>query len=237
MTGPSLQLDNVSLHLGGNCILKPLSTELEAGKLHMLIGPNGAGKTTLLKTMMGLMPHQGDVLRHWPAHTGSGSRQQLPAYIPQQPQFDAVLPVTVVDYLAANISSRPLFFRQSAAVLERVNALLQQVGMADKTDLQLGQLSGGERQRLMFAQALHRQASLWFLDEPMTGLDGEGQRTIADLIQQLRQAGTTLVMVHHDMDFVRQHADNVLLVDGGLKRAGTPASVLGDTATAVLEVA
>lgn len=229
--GPSIELNNVSLTLGGNQILAPITTELDAGKLHLLIGPNGAGKTSLLKTLLGLMPHKGDVSRRWP-----NPQKEQPAYIPQQPKFDAVLPVTIENYLAAIISPRPLFFRQPPQVHQRVQQLLAQVGLDKKADLQLGQLSGGERQRLMFAQALYRESSLWFLDEPMTGLDGEGQTLIAGLIDRLREQGTTLVMVHHDMNFVRQYADNVLLVDGGLKASGKPGQVLG-SATAALEVA
>lgn len=229
--GPSIQLDNVSLTLAGNQILAPITTELEAGKLHLLIGPNGSGKTSLLKTLLGLMPHKGNLSRCW-----ASADNTQPAYIPQQPKFDAVLPVTIENYLAAIISPRPLFFRQPPKVKNTISELLHRVGLENKKDLQLGQLSGGERQRLMFAQALYRESSLWFLDEPMTGLDGEGQMLIIELIDQLRAQGTTLVMVHHDMNFVRQHADNVLLINGGLKSVGTPAQVLGHD-TAVLEVA
>lgn len=220
--GPSIKLDAVSLVLAGNQILAPLSAELESGKLHLLIGPNGAGKTSLLKTLLGLMPHQGQIDRVW------ADKAQTPAYIPQQPKFDAVLPVTIEDYLMAIVSPRPLFFRQSQKACQQVKDLLARVGMADKSQLQLGQLSGGERQRLMFAQALHRESSLWFMDEPMTGLDDAGQALITDLINELRQQQCTLVMVHHDMDFVRQYADNVLLIDSGLRMAGTPQQVLGE---------
>jgi len=222
--GPKLTLENVSLTIGGNVILAPLSAELEAGKLHMLVGPNGAGKTSLLKSMLGLNPHKGEVLRHWPG------KAQTPAYIPQQPSFDAVLPVTIVDFLTAGISRKPIFFRQSPAVTQRIDELLQQVGLAGKAHLQLGQLSGGERQRLMFAQALARQSSLWFLDEPMTGLDTDGQQLVTDLLLQQRDAGHTLVMVHHDMRFVAQYADNVLVVDGGLARSGPADKVLDEQA-------
>ncbi len=231
MSGPSIQLTDVSLQLAGNTILAPLSATLEAGKLHLLVGPNGAGKTSLLKTMLGLMPHRGDVLREW-----SESKATKPAYIPQQPKFDAVLPVTIMDFMLATMSQRPLFFRQQKQVKQRALALLEKVGLEQKTALQLGQLSGGERQRLMFAQALHRETDLWFLDEPMTGLDGEGQRIITRLILDLRDQGATLVMVHHDMAFVREYADNVLLVDQGLKAQGNAAQVLGSK-TEALEVA
>lgn len=226
--GPSILLENVSLTLEGNQILAPISAEITAGRLHILVGPNGAGKTSLLKSLLGLMPHKGEITRHWPNQTSPlDSNKLLPAYIPQQPRFDAVLPVTTEDYLAAIISPRPLFFRQSSKVRKCVAALLEQVGLNDKSGLQLGQLSGGERQRLMFAQALYRNSTLWFLDEPMTGLDGDGQVLITELICQLKAKEHTLVIVHHDMTFVHQHADNVLLIDGGLKSMGTAHTVLG----------
>lgn len=226
--GPSIRLKNVSLTLAGNQILAPISAEITAGQLHMLVGPNGAGKTSLLKSLLGLMPHKGEITRHWSDQSSNGDTHTLlPAYIPQQPRFDAVLPVTIEDYMAAIISPRPLFFRQSADVRQRVATLLEHVGLSDKSGLQLGQLSGGERQRLMFAQALYRNSTLWFLDEPMTGLDGDGQVLITDLICQLKAKEHTLVMVHHDMAFVHQHADSVLLIDGGLKAMGTSQAVLG----------
>ena len=235
--GPSISLNNVSLTLAGNRILDPISVELAAGQLHMLVGPNGAGKTSLLKSLLGLMPHEGEINRHWPDPNGKGlNAVRMPAYIPQQPQFDAVLPVTIEDYMSAIISPRPLFFRQSAKVRHQVAELLEQLGLGDKAGLQLGQLSGGERQRLMFAQALFRQSSLWFLDEPMTGLDTEGQTLITELIGQFRDKRHTLVMVHHDMAFVRRYADNVLIINAGLEAMGPPQSVLA-TDTGVSEVA
>lgn len=224
MIGPSIILKDVSLTLNGNCILAPINTELAAGQLHLLIGPNGAGKTSLLKTMLGLQPHRGEIMRRWPDKKSAANKL---AYIPQQPLFDAVLPVTVADYLMATISKRPLFFKQSSTAHERVDVLLQQVGMGDKQQLQLGELSGGERQRLMFAQALHWDSPLWFMDEPMSGLDGEGQEIIIALINRLRAEGRTLVMVHHDMDYVRRYADNLLLIDGALKATGSAEQVLG----------
>lgn len=214
--GPAISMNNLSLAIGGNQILAPLSAELEAGLLHLLIGPNGAGKTSLLKSMLGLTPYKGEVLRHWP------EEQTLPVYIPQQPRFDQVLPVTIEDFLLAGISNKPVFLRSKRDELQKIESLLEQVGLQGKAQLQLGQLSGGERQRLMFAQALSRPASLWFLDEPMTGLDMDGQQLITDLILSLRQSGKTLVMVHHDMSFVAEHADNVLIIDGGLQSQGAP---------------
>jgi len=217
--GPAIRLQDVSLTIAGNNILTPLNAELSAGQMHLLIGPNGAGKTSLLKSMLGLKPHKGRIERVWP------EQSQRPAYIPQQPRFDQVLPVNINDFLSAGLSRKPVFFRRQAKVQKRITQLLEQVGLQGKGHLQLGQLSGGERQRLMFAQALSRPADLWYLDEPMTGLDADGQETITQLMLALREQGKTLIVVHHDMSFVEEHADNVLLINNGLVAMGPASSI------------
>lgn len=223
--GPSITLDNCSLSIAGNQILAPINAVLGAGQMHMLVGPNGAGKTSLLKSMLGLMPHKGHIERSWPAQSNGSNQPLRPAYIPQQPRFDQVLPVTIEDFLCAGLSRKPVFFRRKTKLLSQVDRLLLQVGLQGKAQLQLGQLSGGERQRLMFAQALSRPADLWFLDEPMTGLDSEGQTAITKLMLGLREQGKTLIVVHHDMEFVKAYADNVLLINGGLEAMGSMESV------------
>jgi len=220
MKGPSIVLDQLALQLNQIEILQPISTQLEAGKLHALVGPNGAGKSSLLKCLLGLLPHQGTIERHWP------SEPVTPAYLPQKAHFEPTLPVTIADYMAAAISRRPLFWRRKQQIRDQVSQLLEQVGLADRQQLKLGQLSGGEQQRLLFALALQQQTPLWFLDEPMTGLDTDAQQAIEQLLLDQRAQGSTLIMVHHDLEFVRRHADNVLMIAGGLTSSGTPAAVL-----------
>lgn len=224
MSAPSIKLTNVSLHLAGNQILDHVTCSLEAGKLHVLIGPNGAGKTSLLKTMLGLYPHQGKVEREW-----MGTRSPA-AYIPQQPKFDSVLPVTIQDYLIGCLSNRSLIFKPKTRQLKMIEPLLETVGLAGKEKLQLGKLSGGERQRLMFAQALSLNSPLWFLDEPTTGLDTQGIEFFTGFLARLKAERKTLIMVHHDMSFVEQWADNVLIIDGGLKKSGSPDEIFSSRA-------
>lgn len=216
MTAPSIRLQNVSLNMAGNQILDDVTCTLDAGRLHVLIGPNGAGKTSLLKTMLGLFPHHGKVERVWPGNPVPA------AYIPQQPRFDTVLPVTVRDYLIGCLSNRSLIFKPTKKQLKMIAPLLETVGLSGKEHLQLGKLSGGERQRLMFAQALSLNSPLWFLDEPTTGLDTQGIEFFTDVLARLKEEQKTLIMVHHDMEFVKSWADNILIIDGGLKSAGTP---------------
>lgn len=218
--GPQVELDNVSLHIDGTTILTPVSAVLGSGEIHAIIGPNGAGKTSLLKSILGLMPHKGDISLHWQ------KRKTRVAYIPQQPQFDQVLPVTITDFLSAGLTNFPVFWGRKKQTQAQVSQLLSQVGLEDKAHLPLGKLSGGERQRLMFAQALGQDADLWCLDEPMTGLDTNGQQLMSQVMLNLRMQGKTLVVIHHDMQFVNDIADNVLLINAGLVAQGKPQEVL-----------
>lgn len=90
--GPEISVNNLSLSLNGRTILAPVNAQLAAGQLHLLVGPNGAGKTSLLRSLLGLTAYRGEIIRHWPG------KAQRPVYIPQQPRFDQVLPVTCADF-------------------------------------------------------------------------------------------------------------------------------------------
>ncbi len=223
--GPAITLDNYSLSIGENTLLNPFDLTLEAGKLHLLTGPNGAGKSSLLKSIIGLMPHSGDIYLNWP------EQAQIPAYIPQLASFDAALPITIEDYLYASIQTRAFFLKKKKQQKQRLQQLLEEVGLEDKAQRKLGQLSGGERQRLLFARALAQKSTFWLLDEPMTGLDQKAQKQIERMILNLKEQGCTLLMVHHDQHFVRQHADHVLVINNGLEKYGSPEQIYGQQAS------
>lgn len=226
--GPSILLQGLALSLNRVSILQPIDGTFAAGKLHAIVGPNGAGKSSLLKCVLGLHPHSGDVFREWAGAPGPV------AYVPQQSQFEPSLPITINEFLLATFSRRPLWLPMKSAAKVRIDQLLAQVGLTGKGHLRLGQLSGGERQRLLLAQGLDQGSQLWCLDEPMTGLDQEGQEMVNRLLLQLRGQGATLLVVHHDMTWVRRYADRVWVIDGGLAAVGTPDEVFAD---AQLEVA
>lgn len=226
--GPSILLQGLALSLNRVSILQPIDGTFAAGKLHAIVGPNGAGKSSLLKCVLGLRPHSGDVFREWVGAPGPV------AYVPQQSQFEPSLPITINEFLLATFSRRPLWLPMKSAAKVRIDQLLAQVGLTGKGHLRLGQLSGGERQRLLLAQGLDQGSQLWCLDEPMTGLDQEGQEMVNRLLLQLRGQGATLLVVHHDMAWVKRYADRVWVIDGGLAAVGTPDEVFVD---AQLEVA
>ncbi|WED78191.1 metal ABC transporter ATP-binding protein [Aeromonas allosaccharophila] len=220
--GPSILLQGLALSLNRVSILQPIDGTFAAGKLHAIVGPNGAGKSSLLKCVLGLQPHSGDVFREWAEAPGPV------AYVPQQSQFEPSLPITINEFLLATFSRRPLWLPMKSAAKVRIDQLLAQVGLTGKGHLRLGQLSGGERQRLLLAQGLDQGSQLWCLDEPMTGLDQEGQEMVNRLLLQLRRQGATLLVVHHDMTWVKRYADWVWVIDGGLAAVGTPDEVFAD---------
>ncbi|WMC10835.1 metal ABC transporter ATP-binding protein [Oceanimonas pelagia] len=227
--GPDITLERLALSLNRVPILAPMSGHLAAGRLHAIIGPNGAGKSSLMKCLLGLHPHQGEITRHWPGRPG-----RL-AYVPQLARFEPSLPITVEEFMLTTLSRRPLFGGSRRRCRPRIEALLARVGMEQKLHLRLGQLSGGERQRLLFAQGLERDSALWFLDEPMTGLDNEAEALINREITALKDAGATLLVIHHDMNWVRGFADQAWLIDGGLSAHGRPQRVLSHYAPPALE--
>ncbi|RAU17525.1 hypothetical protein DN062_12600 [Nitrincola tibetensis] len=206
----TVQLKEMSLSLNDVEILKPISATLQSGRLHAITGPNGAGKSSFLKCLLGLMPHKGQIKRHWP------DKNRGVAYVPQQLAFEPSLPITIEEYLTTTLTSKALFFKRVSSVRSQVEVLLERVGLEGKEHLRLGQLSGGERQRLMFAQALGQKRHLWCVDEPMTGLDVTAQALITQELLSLRAQGVTLLVVHHDPDWVSDYADEVWSINGGL---------------------
>ena len=207
--GPALHLLEVSLQLGGTQILDHLNWQVEAGQIHALVGPNGSGKSSLLKSVLGLMPHRGEITLRWP-----GARPGVVGYVPQSLECDRSLPMTVRDFLAAMCQKSPLFWRLEPRVLAQVQAVLAQVGMEKKAQRRMGDLSGGERQRVLLAQSLLPMPDLLLLDEPMAALDADGLVVFERLLNDWRAHGTTVVWVEHDLDAVRRLSDRVTGLNG-----------------------
>lgn len=216
MTGPAISFESLSLSFGRTEVLRDVSFQIAAGSIHAIVGPNGGGKSSLIRCLLGQVAHRGRVELNWPGAPGRI------AYSPQALQFDAGLPMTVQDFLAALDGARPAFLRPSAESRARIEARLARVGMAGKSQRRMGALSGGERQRVLMAQALDPAPDLLILDEPMAALDEAGAGMIEDLLTRLRAAGVTVIWVEHDLDAVRRLADRVTALNRQLLFQGAP---------------
>ncbi|HKS15533.1 MAG TPA: metal ABC transporter ATP-binding protein [Pseudomonas sp.] len=225
--GPRIEFAGIDLTLGRTRILEQVSFGVAAGSVHAIVGPNGGGKSSLIKTLLGQMPHQGQLTLHWP---GDG---QVIGYVPQALEFDRGLPMTVDDFMAAMCQRRPAFLGLSRRVTPAIDAALARVGMLDKRKRRMGALSGGERQRVLLAQGLIPAPQLLVLDEPMSALDEAGAQVFEQLLLGWRQAGTTVLWIEHDLEAVLRLADRVtglsrkVLFDAPPAQALTPERLLG----------
>ena len=224
--GPSIEFAGIDLNLGRTRILDKVSFQVRAGSVHALVGPNGGDKSSLIKTLLGQMPHQGELRLHWPAAPGTIG------YVPQALEFDRGLPMTVDDFMAAMCQRRPAFLGLSRRHAPAIEQALARVGMLDKRKRRMGALSGGERQRVLLAQGLVPEAQLLVLDEPMSALDEPGVQVFEQLLRDWRQAGTTVLWIEHDLQAVGRLADRVtglnrrVLFDDSPQQVLTPERLL-----------
>lgn len=220
LQGPSIEFAGVDLNLGRTCILDKVSFQIRAGSVHALVGPNGGGKSSLIKTLLGQMPHQGELRLNWPDQPGTIG------YVPQALEFDRGLPMTVDDFMAAMCQRRPAFLGLSRRHAPAIEQALARVGMLDKRKRRMGALSGGERQRVLLAQGLVPEAQLVVLDEPMSALDEPGAQVFERLLNEWRQSGTTVLWIEHDLQAVGRLADRVTGLNRRVLFDDAPAQVL-----------
>lgn len=218
--GPGVSFTDVCLTLGNTSILEDVSFTIDPGSIHCLIGPNGGGKTSLMRSLLGQMPHSGEI-----AITSKDDNVVI-GYVPQILEFDHTLPITVDDFMAMVCQNRPAFTGIKKEIKPHISKILEKVGLTKKRKRTMGQLSGGERQRLLLAQALIPQPNFLILDEPMTGLDKNGAKMLYDVLDWLKSNGTTIFLIHHDLKEVKAMADNVTCINKKVLFSGIPSEVL-----------
>jgi manganese/zinc/iron transport system ATP- binding protein len=193
-------------------VLWDIDLEVPAGVLMAVVGPNGAGKTTLIKAILGLVrPAAGQVLIYDKPYA---EQRQMVGYVPQRESVDWDFPTNVLDVVMMGRYGHLGWVRRPRRH-ERVMALeaLDKVGMQPFADRQISQLSGGQQQRVFLARALAQDAQVYFMDEPFQGVDATTERAIVTLLQELRAAGKTVVVVHHDLQTVPEYFDWVTLLN------------------------
>ncbi|MBX9679758.1 MAG: metal ABC transporter ATP-binding protein [Gemmataceae bacterium] len=184
-----------------------------------IMGPNGAGKSTLMKAILGLVPIVHGSIRIFGQPLGPMRRRI--GYVPQRESVDWDFPVSVLDVVLMGTYGKLGWIRRPGrAEKETARACLEQVGLADLAERQIGQLSGGQQQRTFLARALAQEADLYFLDEPFAGVDAASERAILGLLQKLRGDGKTTIVVHHDLRTAPSYFEQVLLLNVRLVASG-----------------
>ena len=219
-----LKVQNVSVRIGGDKILKNVNLHVHCGQMVALIGPNGAGKSTLLRALLGEREYDGNIIFSAP---GSRRAKARIGYVPQSPNFDPGDPVSVSDLFACCLSRRPAFLGTSKKDRELVLDCLDRVHASDLIDKRVGTLSGGELQRVLLALALEPLPNILILDEPLSGVDVEGIHTLMDMLDEIRKTyDLSILMTTHDFTMLPRYADQVVLIDKQIIRQGAPTDVL-----------
>ncbi len=219
-----LRIQDLSVKIGNDAILRNINLHTHCGELIALIGPNGAGKSTLLKAILGQQPYTGIISFSVP---GQRNRKPKIGYVPQSPTFDPGDPVSVADLFACCMSKRPAFLGLSKAMRSKVLECLERVHGEYLIDKRVGTLSGGELQRVLLALALEPIPNILILDEPLSGVDVEGMETLMDMLDEIRQTyDLSILMTTHDFAMLPKFADQVVLIDRSIVVQGNPEEVL-----------
>ena len=219
-----LKVQNVSVKICGDKIQKNVNIHVHCGQMVALIGPNGAGKSTLLKALLGEREFDGNIIFSVP---GSRRAKARIGYVPQSPNFDPGDPVSVSDLFACCLSRRPAFLGASRSDRELILECLERVHGEDLIDKRVGTLSGGELQRVLLALALEPMPNILILDEPLSGVDIEGQTGLMDMLDEIRRDfDLSILMTTHDFSMLPRYADRVVLIDHEVKCQGTADEVL-----------
>ena len=220
-----IAVDNISVtYSNARLALYNASCYVQPGTITGLVGPNGGGKSTLFKAIMGfLSPSQGRVhIDH--ISVAKAQKQQLIAYVPQADEVDWNFPISVFDVVMMGRYGYMNIFRiPSQKDRQIVRESLARVGMSEFKDRQIGELSGGQKKRAFLARALAQEGKVILLDEPFTGVDVNTEKSIINLLLQLRDEGHTVLVSTHDLASISTFCDHVILLNQTILAAGTTA--------------
>lgn len=208
----ALEVTDLTVAYHEKPVLWDVDLEVPASTLVAIVGPNGAGKTTMLKAILGLLkPAAGQVLIYGRPYP---EQRRLVGYVPQRGSVDWDFPTSALDVvMMGRYSSLGWIKRPGKQERDMALEALDKVGMQDYAERQISQLSGGQQQRVFLARALVQDAQIYFMDEPFQGVDATTERAIVTLLQDLRAAGKTVIVVHHDLQTVPEYFDWATLLN------------------------
>lgn len=208
---PAITIKDLTVIYDTKPVIWDLDLIVPQATLLGIIGPNGSGKTTLLKAIVKtIKPITGTITIHQNNNYNSSSI----AYVPQKNSVDWNFPINVYDVVMMARTAQLYWHQQpSKKDHEIVNWALEQVNMLSLKDRHISQLSGGQQQRVFFARALAQQANILILDEPFNGIDIATEQLILSLLQNLKNSGKTVIVVHHDLTTVQKYFDWTFLMN------------------------
>jgi zinc/manganese transport system ATP-binding protein len=216
-----IKFQNVTLGYDRHPAVHHLNGEVATGALVAVIGPNGAGKSTLFRGLAGILkPLSGSI------HLGGLDIKDI-AYLPQTADIDRSFPISVFDFVGTGLWRSVGFFGgMGRAARDKITQALAAVGLNGFENRSIGTLSGGQMQRMLFARVLLQDARLIVLDEPFNAIDAKTSADLLALVKRWHGEGRTVMAALHDMELVRNHFPETLLLARGPVAWGATAEVL-----------
>lgn len=222
---PAIKVTGLRASYQGVPALQDVSFAVPPATMTAIVGPNGAGKSTLVKTMLDLMAADGGAVTFLTKPIGQ-VRQDV-AYVPQRSSVDWTFPISVFGTALQGTYPRlGLLRRPTQTDRELARKSLRTVGLEHLAERQVGQLSSGQQQRMFLARALAQQARVIILDEPFVGVDATSEELIVKVLHDLRDQGTTIMVVHHDLTTAGHYYDSALLINRSVLAHGPVSEVL-----------
>ena len=203
-----VKLENAGVFRSSKWLVRGISLEINQGEIVTLIGPNGSGKTTTAKMILNIMNADEGMV--------SGNANKM-AYVPQKINIDWTMPLRVIDFMKITSSLNN----------NQINESLNMTGVDKLLYNQIHSLSGGEFQRVLIARAIAKKPDLLVLDEPVQGVDFNGEIALYNLIKEISvNLNCGILLISHDMHFVMSTTDHVICLNGHICCSGSPSNVV-----------
>ena len=203
-----VKLENAGVYRSSKWLVRGISLEINQGQIVTLIGPNGSGKTTTAKMILNILNTDEGLV------TGNANKM---AYVPQKINIDWTMPLRVIDFMKMT----------SILNNNQINESLVMTGVDKLLYNQIHSLSGGEFQRVLIARAIAKKPDLLVLDEPVQGVDFNGEIALYNLIKEISvNLNCGILLISHDMHFVMSTTDHVICLNGHICCSGSPSNVV-----------
>jgi len=212
--GPSIQIENITKRYKSaeEDSLSLVSLQINESDVYGLLGPNGAGKTTLISILCGIIPPSQGSIQYYIAgkKINEKERRSLLGFVPQEYAFyQELTPRQNLDYFGA------MYNLSKTELSERIDKLLDELGLAKVADKEVSTFSGGMKRRVNLAIGLIHRPSILFLDEPTVGVDVQSKNAIIKYLEEINRAGTTIVYTSHHMSEAEEFCNRIALIDHG----------------------
>ena len=215
-----IKIHNLGVRFGEQEVLKDVNLHVHCGSLNAIIGKNGAGKSTLIRAILKDVPSEGTIEYR---DTKNGRMKELKiGYVPQSINIEKNTPVSVYDLIASYQYRYPVFLPKRKKIYEEIKKNLEVFQAADLIDQQVCNLSGGQLQRVLLSMAIMDRPKLLLLDEPVSGIDKNGMELFYKTMAYLKSHyDLAIVLISHDLDYVKKYADHVVLLDQTILKQGS----------------